>query len=314
MTFTPKSWKNKTQAETTPITAAALIDVETRLSAYTDTFTGTPLTTLRDWSTGAGSDVVGMAIDATYIYTANHMHSTTARDQINRIPLATGIVEESFIKTSEVHPQFGIAVDATKIYWQQANGNIARAAIGGGSLELTWAKPTEMSIASGFAITGGFLYFLGSENIGRVNTTTGVVTNNWAVVPKPSFLIGGVCTDGEYLYYSVGVGLGSYPPWTMGRVKLDATGINNSFVVALPDGGFTGELGNSLSTRGPATHLYWAAIDFDNGIGRCAMAGTGVEREWVKSIEGERIKAQVGDSGHIYWASCGHGSIGRWTA
>ncbi len=268
----------------------------------------------RDWVTGAGTDVVGMAVDATYIYTANHMHATTARDQINRINLTTKVVEDAWIKTSEVHPSFGIAVDAAHIYWQQAAGYIARAAIAGGSLELTWAKPTELSTASGMVVVGGFLYFLGSENIGRVDTTTGVVTNTWATVPKPSFLIGGMCTDGEYLYYSAGVGIGSYPPWTMGRVKLDATGINNSFVVALPDGGFEGEKGNALSTRGPTTHLYWSALDFDNGIGRSTMAGAEIEREWVRSVEGENIKAQVGDSGHIYWASCGHGSLGRWTA
>ncbi len=275
---------------------------------------GRPRGIQADWVTGAGTDVVGVAVDANFLYTANHMHSTIVRDQLNRVSLKTGVVEDGWIKTSEVHPVFGVAVDAARIYWQQASGFIGRATIAGGSIEPSWVKPAAMnSLASGFAITGGFLYFLGAENIGRVKLDTGAVTDNWAVVPKPSFLVGGVCTDGEYLYYSVGVGLGSYPPWTIGRVKLDGTGINNSFVVGLPDGGFLGELGNELSTRGPGTHLYWSAIDFDNGIGRCKMDGSVVEREWVRSVEGENIKAQVGDSRYIYWASCGHGTLSRWT-
>ena len=100
------------------------------------------------------------------------------------------------------------------------------------------------------------------------------------------------------------------PPMTIGRARLDGTGVEHSFV----SGTGRGPCGVALD----GTHIYWAEAlggkvgspDEGGAIGRANRDGSGVNASFV-STPGKNFRdcgvAIAG--GHIYWAS--DGAIGR---
>jgi hypothetical protein len=87
---------------------------------------------------------------------------------------------------------------------------------------------------------------------------------------------------------------------TIGRARLDGTGVEHSFV----SGTGRRPCGVALDRK----HIYWA--EQQGGIGRANRDGSGVNASFVPKPGGGGCGVAIA-GGHIYWASGDHGTIGR---
>jgi hypothetical protein len=125
-----------------------------------------------------------------------------------------------------------------------------------------------------------------------------------AVPRSPAFQTAspcGIAVAGKYIYWIYAAE--SPKPVTIGRAKLDGTGVNKRFITGVPNG-FCG-----IAVAGG--HIYWTNGRF---LGRANLDGTGVNRRFISTPGGACGVAVYRD--HIYWGqSTGRGAhlptIGR---
>jgi virginiamycin B lyase len=165
----------------------------------------------------AGANLpTAVAVDDAHVYWANW-----GTDSIGRANLDGTGVDQGLIPAGG---PFGVAVDATHVYFDSGRDSIGRA-----NLDGTGVDPSFIAAASfpqGVAVDDAHVYWTtGRDSIGRANLDgTGV---------DPSFIAGvsagNVAVDAAHVYWS------SRFTDSIGRANLDGTGVDPSFIAGAGD-------------------------------------------------------------------------------
>jgi len=113
------------------------------------------------------------------------------------------------------------------------------------------------------------------------------------VLLASSLVLLGAPSAHAYLYWA------NYIGDTIARANIDGTGVNESFVTNVPDGG---------GMAADAAHLYWA-YRYHGQIGRVGIDGTGASAGFIFS--GTDAGGVAVDDAHVYWADQDTDTIGR---
>jgi hypothetical protein len=161
--------------------------------------------------------------------------------------------------------------------------------------------------------TSGQLYWRDPTGIGRANLDgTGVVRQLIPFNGTENIAACGVVLDRNYVYWAVNTALGpNTGPGALARAKRDGTGVDTSFIAAVPGGVYC------VAVDG--AHIYWAGggglapvvqppLPLST-IGRANLDGTGVESSFILGVD--KSCGIAVDRAHIYWASSATGTIGR---
>jgi hypothetical protein len=308
MAFVPKVWKDAPD-HSTPLSAAALEDLETRVTGYADSVSGgsdlpTPTVAgdLLRWD-GAAWGLLNpwflvlrkpwfLAADATYLYCA------TRGGNIRRRPLNGGLPVEQF---NYVGPDGsaleGIAVNATHIFWiDNDNGKIQRVALAAQNASDQYPYQdlvTGLPNPGGLAVDATHIYYgdTGAHSIGRANLDGTGANNSWLVGGGTA--LEGIAVNATHIFWADPAG------HAIGRANLDGTGINNAFVTVPSIGG----IANPWDIEITATHIYWSS-QWDY-IGRANLDGTNPE-VWVRNTQtGGPIEGLAVAGDYLYYTENG---------
>jgi hypothetical protein len=248
-----------------------------------------------------------------HLYWANDTPGWGARPAATTLGRArldgTG-VEQSFISNAGRLP-CGVALDRKHIYWGEAlGGKVGRPAEGGavgranrdGSGVNANFIPTPGRGACGVAIAGSHIYWASGGAIARANVDgTGVDLQfiPGLAIPRTSrtSLGGGPCgvaVAAKYIYWVSRAE--SSKPVTIGRARLDGTGVNKRFIT---------DVTNSCGIAVAGGHIYWTNSGFadsrhaTDAIGRANLDGTGVNQRFIRTASPPGCVAVY--QGHIYW-------------
>jgi hypothetical protein len=186
------------------------------------------------------------ALDANYVYAPINDYSSLLFEaaSIGRVSLdGTGTIEKDFISGLD-GPLRGIAVDANHIYWAQGvtPGSTETAAIGRAKLD-------------GTGVEREFIPFTAESCPGAVAVDAAHVY--WTSVRRFALH---ECGDSGY---------------SIGRAKLDGTGLNESFI-ADDRSAFT-----PTDLAIDAAHVYWANNYPNHSIGRASLDGGSVDQRFI---------------------------------
>ena len=169
----------------------------------------------------------------------------------------------------------GCVTDGNYIYYgyetTQAIGRMNMDGTGANDSWITWTNSGVYGMA--MFIYNGFIYFGGGQNanskvLAKVSLSGGTVTTLWT----DTYAITGLATDGSYIYIS------HYGSTTVGRVNLDGSGGNASFISGLS---YTDSWGVSIWNG----KLYVANTAY---ILRANVDGTGVQSTWLSTASTAR--------------------------
>ena len=180
------------------------------------------------------------------------------------------------------------------LYWSSAAAKpgVGRSTIAGTEIENGWLPTTNFGIGVWANETHIFLTTnFNPKAIWRANLDGTEPDENFIELSGQPKQIWG---DDTYLYFKMGT--------TIGRVKLDGTGLEESFITgiataAASDHGFTGD----------ATYLYW--FESSTVIGRSKLDGTEVEHTFMEGLD-SLTNIKVNDT-FIYWGQWGKNRVGR---
>ena len=248
-----------------------------------------------------------------HLYWANNTPGWGARPAATTIGRArldgTG-VEHSFVSGAGRIP-CGVALDRKHIYWaERLGGKVGRPAEGGGigranrdgsGVNATFI-PTPGTSACGVAIAGSHIYWASGGAIARANVDGSGVDRQFIpglAIPRtsPTSLGGGPCgiaVAGQYIYWMNNAE--SSKPVTIGRARLDGTGVNKRFIT---------DVTNGCGIAVAGGHIYWTNTGFadsrhaTDAIGRANLDGTGVNQRFIRTASAPGCVAVY--QGHIYW-------------
>lgn len=210
-----------------------------------------------------------------------------------QVTIETGTAaEEAFIAAGGNAP-WGMAVDATFIYWSNwGSGFIGRAKLNGTVVEKEWLK-TEGK-PQGLAVDAGHIYWAdeggGAGHIGRATIAGGTIEKNWIASPNfPS----DVAVDAGHVYWS-NSGTGH-----IGRATIAGAEVTQAFIIS-PEA-----LVTSVAVN--AGHVYWSGSS--GAIGRATIAGANIEQTFItggNGTAGVRVSSE-----YVYWFNENLGTIGR---
>ena len=157
-------------------------------------------------------------------------------------------VDQSFISGGGAYP-FGIAVDATHIYWTTAygsGGSVNRANLDGSGIDQSFMSGVSTTRPYGIAVDANHIYWTNSDfafgyTIGRANID-GLGINQSFINGSGPLDSYGVAVDSTHIYWTNDLGS------TIGRADLDGTNVGQNFVT---DAGFPRDVAVN------ANHVYW---------------------------------------------------------
>lgn len=195
----------------------------------------------------------GVAVSGTQLYW------TTADYKVGRADLDgshAGLILDSFAR-------FGVAVDASHIYWA-AGTSIGRANLDGSGASANFIA--DVKSACGVAVDGAHLYWgeadggtVGRANLDGTGVNHGFITATYGPCD--------VAIDSAHVYWANWWDSGT----TIGRAGLDGSNVNNSFIT-----GATSPCGVAVD----ATHVYWGN-QYGGGVGRANLDGSSVNQSFI---------------------------------
>jgi hypothetical protein len=206
----------------------------------------------------------GIASDGTYLYWTIRSDDSTP----NRIIRATlaGVVDPNAIAIGGFDP-IGIAVSGGKLYWADRGkdaaepGSIGRANVDGTGIENKFIPSAFRPY--GIEVAGSTIYWasfpiVGQGIIGKANLD-GSGANNDAIPGRPDATSGitGITSDGTYLYWALYRDSVSGTASSIGRMKLDGTELNTSYLQGLSTGPVLSPVGLAVTS----TNLYWTSFE-----------------------------------------------------
>jgi|GEM_PF-2706608 len=223
---------------------------------------------------------------------------------IGTAPLNGGVGNPSFIPGLPDSPN-GIAVYGTYIYWTNPgypNGTIGRAGLDGSDVNENFIPGAGPPIgdASNVAVSGDYIYWSSLYAIGRANLDGTDVRPNF--IPSSDSFLGAfsVAVDENYIYVggeALNTQMPGYGVFTIGRAKLDGTGLEPYFI------SLGGHAPFAVAVNG--TYIFWAD-DTAHTIGRAKLNGTDVLENFIPGANGTGVAV---DETYVYWP--GIGGIGR---
>ena len=213
-----------------------------------------------------------VALDSTYAYwTDSGKNEADGEGTIGRVKLDGSEATEPEFITGASQPQ-GIAVNGTNIYWaNDGTRSIARATIGGGSVETSWHFLNGNEAPQGVAVDPAHVYwttnnasssFLASSKLDGSEEEV-------AFLGSSTVELRGIAVDAGHVYW---VARGENK---IGRANLDLTGVEPSFISGTE---------KSKGLTADASHLYWSA----NGES-LPNPGKDLYRYDVEAPAGERL-------------------------
>lgn len=202
-----------------------------------------------------GNETTGLAVSGSYIYWAN-----AAGNSIGRANLDGSGVNQNFI--TGVGVTESLAIDEGQIYFTDiGTGSIGRANLDGTGVEgelITGIDPY-----FGIAVVGEHLYWVNEyDSIGRA-TVTGTEVEEEFIPDLHVTASYGMFANGEYIYWGDNAGT------TIGRARLDGSGLEPEFITGLDDPG-------AIAVDG---HYIYFTENGTDTIGRANLDGSGVEPE-----------------------------------
>jgi hypothetical protein len=195
-----------------------------------------------------------VAVDSEYVYWTN----TGCSDEFGPLD-GTGTIGRAKIDGTEVEPEFisgasnpqGIAVNSEYVYWANASKadkarGIARATLGGGSVELGFIQPSLPAEPKGVALSADHLYFSAND----INDSSYIFRvlpdgSDQEVLSLGEAGVRGVAVDGSHVYWASQVS----GEEAIGRSDLDFGNANKAFIPLE---------GKPNGIAVDAFHLYWS--------------------------------------------------------
>jgi hypothetical protein len=180
--------------------------------------------------------------------------------------------------------------------YSQALTEATGATITGATTEQEWVKTT--ALYRGLAINATNVYFAGKGCIGRATLAGGTVEPEWIKGISTPY---DIAVDATYVYWLSEQGIG--------RAKLAGTGIENEWIpiAGATQAFFTGK-GEELkwvvmqAFAIDAGHVYWS-YGAAGIIGRAAIGGGSIEREWIITSSGNYLTALAVNAANIFWTT-----------
>jgi len=220
--------------------------------------------------------------------TSGHIYWATGNgSEIGRADLDGQNVDHSFIAGQLA--TWGVAVDASHVYWTSLAGTIGRADLDGGNPNSSFI--TGASDIRGVAVDSSYIYWTnsGANAIGRADLDGN--NANQTFITGASFPTG-VAVDSGHIYWT------NWTNGTIGRADLDGGNATQNFI-----GGGQHPFGVALDSR----YIYWTNYELGT-IGRADLDGLNPTQSFITGPFGAAGVAV--DSGHIYWTNSPN-SIGR---
>jgi len=278
----------------------------------------------KEFITGAG-DPHGVAVNSEYIYWTNG----TSTD-IGRATIAGGSPEQSFLERGEGEHPWGIAVNATNLYWidQEGSAYVFKANLAGGDEDFRNVG----SQARGIAIDSNYVYWsdISGNRIGRQKLSLEEFNPNFISAIEGAF---GISTDAGHIYWaanpspkppppSAGNDLYSYETASgeLTDVAPDSTDTNGAEVVGVLgysndgqslyfaangdlDGTGPAHSGNCTSGGSEGNAYFTGSCSVylwqDDGVGSCATAGGCIG--FVSPVDAEPHSGESGKSDGYNW-------------
>jgi hypothetical protein len=186
---------------------------------------------------------------------------------------------------------YGVATDASYLYWTQDSGNlIGRSNLDGSSPSTSFI--TTGSAPWGICVNGTSIFWCnsGANTIGTSTLAGGSVNN--------SFITGcstprGICCDGTYIYWcNEGTG-------DIGRALLNGTSVNQAFITG-------GNQPTGIAVN--ASNLFWTNYA-GSEIGTATVAGGSVNQAFITGMTQPQDVCL--DATYIYWVSYNGAEVGR---
>lgn len=171
----------------------------------------------------------------------------------------------------------GVAVYGGYIYWVNSDtfGSIGRARLNGTDVNQNFvpseqaANGDDINYANGIAVTSSHIYWADSNrnSLARADTATGASATQFITgLNDPR----GVAVSGGFIYWADDLDHG-----TIGRARLDGSGVNNSFIT-----GARGPCGVTIA----GGDIYWANSGYGTTgttIGRAKLDGSGATERYI---------------------------------
>ncbi|HEY6729980.1 MAG TPA: hypothetical protein VI039_03030 [Solirubrobacterales bacterium] len=206
--------------------------------------------------------IVAVAVDGSHLYWGDLTKETIGSMALSDTPDGRVLLNEPKLWINEalvpnVERPWGVAVDASHLYWASTAGAIGRSNLDGSAADRTFI--TGLAAPCGLAVDGSHLYW------GELETGAIARAKLDGTEVDPDFITGagdpcGVAVDASHLYWANTAG-------AIGRAEIDGGD---------PDPAFIPSAGSPCGVAVEAGHVYWANfIEPGTFVSRANLDGSG---------------------------------------